>query len=660
MPRHLVIGNGQLLINMDQFLQIRDIYYPYVGQQNHVQGHANRIGVWVDGKFSWLHSSEWEIQPNYDQDTLVTYSTAVHPHLGIKLVFEEGVHQREMLMIRKITIVNLENQSRDVRLFFHQDLNIYETEVGDTAYFCPDTKSVIHYKRYRYFLFNGELDGEGIEQYTTGVKRFQAAEGTWRDAEDGHLHVNPIAQGSVDSTFSLETKLEPHQQKTAYYWMTVGRTKEEVSSIHEYVSEIGTQLTVEKIRMYWNRWVNKSVLPETDLGPNILSLYKRSLLIVRTQTNQNGTIIAANDSDILHYNRDHYSYMWPRDGALIASAMSKAGYHGMVTNFYRCCAELLSKEGYLHHKYNPDGSVGSSWHPYVDRLKKTQLPIQEDETALVLWAFWEHYQSTGDIEFAQSLYKFLVRPGAKFLLQFMDETLDLPLPSYDLWEERFGVFSFTASACYGGLMAAHSFARLFGEDDRAESYYKGAERIKKGIEEHLYDETRSCFLRGLYRNNETGEITKDYTIESSLFGLFAFGVFPANDPRMVRTMEEIEKRLSVKTSIGGVARYVSDYYFQQSQNVEEVPGNPWVICTLWIAKWKISRAQTLKQLRDAKHHIDWVYKQALSSGILPEQVHPYTGKPLSVAPLTWSHATFVDVVKDYLEKYEALSTTKTT
>ncbi|MFP3340433.1 hypothetical protein R0J91_20805, partial [Micrococcus sp. SIMBA_131] len=80
------------------------------------------------------------------------------------------------------------------------------------------------------------------------------------------------------------------------------------------------------------------------------------------------------------------------------------------------------------------------------RLKKTQLPIQEDETALVLWAFWEHYQSTGDIEFAQSLYKFLVRPGAKFLLQFMDETLDLPLPSYDLWEERFGVFSFTASA----------------------------------------------------------------------------------------------------------------------------------------------------------------------------------------------------------------------
>ncbi|MCA0986042.1 glycoside hydrolase family 15 protein [Guptibacillus algicola] len=655
MPRHLVIGNGQLLINMDQFLQIRDIFYPYVGQQNHVQGHANRIGVWVDGKFSWLHSSEWEINPNYDEDTLVTYSTAYHPHLGLKLIFEEGVHQREMLMIRKITIQNLEEKNKEVRLFFHQDLNIYETEVGDTAYYCPDTKSIIHYKRYRYFLFNGEVDGAGIEQYTTGVKRFQAAEGTWRDAEDGHLHVNPIAQGSVDSTFSLETKIAGKAETTAYYWMTVGRTKEEVSNLHAYVSEIGTRLTLEKIRMYWNRWVNKSIIPESDLSPELLSLYKRSLLIVRTQTNQNGTIIAANDSDILHYNRDHYSYMWPRDGALVAASLSKAGYHGMVSNFYRCCAELLSVEGYLHHKYNPDGSVGSSWHPYIDRTGSSQLPIQEDETALVLWAFWEHYQSTGDIEFAQSLYKYLIRPGARFLLDYMDDSLDLPFPSYDLWEERLGVFSFTAAATYGGLMAAHSFATLFGEDDRAESYFAGAEKIKKGIEKHLYDQDRSCFIRGIYTNSETEEITKDYTIESSVFGLFAFGVLPPDDPRMVKTMELIEERLSVKTSVGGIARYVSDYYFQQSQNVEEVPGNPWIICTLWMAKWKIARAKTIEELAKAKVHLEWAQRHSLSSGILPEQVNPYTGKPLSVAPLTWSHSTYVDVVKDYIEKYKALS-----
>ncbi|TLS36310.1 glycoside hydrolase family 15 protein [Pseudalkalibacillus caeni] len=658
MPRHLVVGNGQLLINIDQFLQIRDIYYPYVGQQNHVQGHANRIGVWVDGVFTWLHSGEWRIKPGYHRDTLVTKSEAFHEHLGIKLIIEDGVHQREMLMIRKLTIINLHKKERQVRVFFHQDLNIYENEVGDTAYYWPDHNTVVHYKRYRYFLFNGEFDNTGIVQYTTGVKRFQAAEGTWRDAEDGHLHLNPIAQGSVDSTFSIEGAISPGEKKDAYYWMTIGRTKEEVNSINEYVKEIGTSLTVEKIRMYWSRWVNKSKLPSTDLSSDLIELYKRSLLIVRTQTNQNGTIIAANDSDILQYNRDHYSYMWPRDGALIAAAMSRAGYHGMVANFYRCCAELLTKDGFLHHKYNPDGSVGSSWHPYIGKDGAPQLPIQEDETALVLWAFWEHYKATGDIEFAQSLYRFLVRPSAKFLLSFMDDSLDLPKPSYDLWEERLGIFTFTASAAYGGLMAAYNFARLFGEDDRADIYRKGAERIKKGIETNLFDKELQRFVRGISLKKGSNEITVDYTIESSMFGLFAFGVFEPDDPRVIETMREIEEKLQVKTAVGGIARYYNDYYFQQTQNVEDVPGNPWIICSLWIAKWKIFKAKKVEDLKEAKKIFEWTRTHALPSGILPEQLHPYSGKPLSVAPLTWSHSTYVDVMNDYFEKYTALTSAK--
>ena len=37
------------------------------------------------------------------------------------------------------------------------------------------------------------------------------------------------------------------------------------------------------------------------------------------------------------------------------------------------------------HKYRPDKSLGSSWHPWV-RNGKPELPIQEDETALVIYA----------------------------------------------------------------------------------------------------------------------------------------------------------------------------------------------------------------------------------------------------------------------------------
>ena len=36
--------------------------------------------------------------------------------------------------------------------------------------------------------------------------------------------------------------------------------------------------------------------------------------------------------------------------------------------------------------------------------------------------------------------------------------------------------------------------------------------------------------------------------------------------------------------------------------------------------------------------------------VLAEQVHPYTGGPLSVSPLTWSHATLVSVVGNYVRR----------
>ena len=40
---------------------------------------------------------------------------------------------------------------------------------------------------------------------------------------------------------------------------------------------------------------------------------------------------------------------------------------------------------------------------------------------------------------------------------------------------------------------------------------------------------------------------------------------------------------------------------------------------------------------------------------LAEQVNPYTNEPISVSPLTWSHATVVSTSIKYLEKLEQLA-----
>ncbi|GAA3402562.1 glycoside hydrolase family 15 protein [Paenibacillus hodogayensis] len=647
MPRHYAIGNGTMLINLDRFTRIRDLYYPFVGQLNHVGGYPCRIGLWADGEFRWLNDDGWRWTSGYVPDSLVTRVTAEHDGLGLRLEINDGVHQRDNIYLKRIRVVDRSGRDRNVRLFFTQDFSINETEVGDTAAFYPHNRTVFHYKKNRYFMVNGSAGGNGIDQYAMGVKRFHLAEGTWRDAEDGHLMGNSIAQGSVDSTIGLRLRLPANGSETCHYWLSVGDTLEEANRLDRYVRDNEPGKLLDRVQIYWQRWSNKVERDYADLPDPVVAMFKQSLLIVRTQTDARGAIIAANDTDIMNYNRDHYSYMWPRDGALIAYAMSMAGYHETVVPFYLFCAEAISPEGYLHHKYNPDGTVGSSWHPFIAD-GEPQLPIQEDETALVLFSLWHMYQQSGNIELCQSLYGSLIRRAGKFMRDYIDPQLQLPKPSYDLWEERYGIYTFTASAVYGGLRAAADFCELFGDRDRSERYKDVADSVKAGILQHLWDEESGMFARGLVRQD--GSWVKDMTPESSIYGIFEFGVLPADDPRVASTMRGLRERLTVRTDVGGIARYRNDYYFQRSLDTERIPGNPWIICTLWMAEWEIECARSMDDLAAPRKTLEWVTRHALETGLLSEQLDPFDGSPLSVAPLTWSHATFVLAVVKYVNK----------
>ncbi|TMC60076.1 MAG: glycoside hydrolase family 15 protein [Chloroflexi bacterium] len=210
----------------------------------------------------------------------------------------------------------------------------------------------------------------------------------------------------------------------------------------------------------------------------VVERYKQSLLIIHTQIDHNGAILAANDTDISELARDTYSYMWPRDGALVSSALMHAGHAGAPERFLAFCSRVISPNGYLRHKYNPDGSLASTWHGYV-RDGKPVLPIQEDETALVIWALGEYFDLYRRIEETAPFYRGLVTRPADFLLSYVDQGTGLPLPSYDLWEERWGVHAFTVAAVIAGLRAAGRLSTEFGETERA-ARYRGRGRANAG------------------------------------------------------------------------------------------------------------------------------------------------------------------------------------
>ena len=135
-------------------------------------------------------------------------------------------------------------------------------------------------------------------------------------------------------------------------------------------------------------------------------------------------------------------------------------------------------------------------------------------------------------------------------------------------------------------------------------------------------------------------------------------MYEPTDSRIVKTMTAIKEQLSNKGDTGGVARYTNDYYFQVEHDLSKTPGNPWFICTLWLAQWYIAIATNVDQLKPAKDIIDWVVAHKTEAGMLSEQVDPNSGAPLSVSPLTWSHAEFVVTVDDYVKKIDQLRHTR--
>lgn len=653
MPRDIPVGNDDLLITFDQDYYLRDIYYPCVGKENHTDGHKFRFGVWADGKFAWVNK-EWNLSLEYAHESLLTHVTVFHEALDVNLHCNDMVDYRENIYIKKVLLRNLSNKERELRLFFHHDFHILESATGDTAYYDPDEKAMIHYKGNRYFLMSGiRNNNQGIDQYATGIKEFHGLEGTWKDAEDGKLEGGPISQGSVDSTLSFSVKVPASGEQTVYYWICAGNNYSEVSRLNRMIIGHGVEHFMGRTENYWRAWVNKEKVDFSELPQHVIELYKKSLLILRANTDSTGAIIAGNDSDVQHFARDTYSYMWPRDGALTAYALDRAGYHEVTRRFFDLCLDIISKGkesvgGYFLHKYNPDGSLGSSWHPWVSDNQKI-LPIQEDGTGLVLWSLWFHFDKFRDIEFAASQYENLVIRCGDFLASYRDDNTGLPLPSYDLWEEKWGIHTFTVSAVYAGIKAAENFANLFGNTKRKRMYGRAAEDVKAAMDKYLYSREHKRFLKTIMPAKD-GSFEIDITIDASIYAPFYFGVFEPKDERVLNTMNAIINRLLVKTEVGGIARYEGDSYHRVTENIKDVPGNPWFICTLWLAQWYIAKAESPKELEEAMSILEWVASKALPSGVLGEQIHPYTNQPLSVSPLTWSHAAFVATVLEYQEK----------
>jgi len=95
MGRPVMLGNGALTVGLNEQGLVHDFYYPYVGLDNLTTARSvhHKIGVWIDGEFSWVDDGSWKIGVDFETDALVSSVTMVNDELGIELHAVDFVDQ---------------------------------------------------------------------------------------------------------------------------------------------------------------------------------------------------------------------------------------------------------------------------------------------------------------------------------------------------------------------------------------------------------------------------------------------------------------------------------------------------------------------------------------------------------------------------------------
>ena len=648
MSRPVVLSNGELHVGLNQFGMVHDFYFPYVGLENHSAGQdlRHKIGVWVDGAIHWLDDGDWQISSWTAEGALIGHTRAVNPTIGVMLEFDDTVDTDMSAFMRNVHVVNMTDRERDIRLFMHQAFAIGDSRSNtDTVQYLPDSNAVLHYRGRRAFVIGGRSTETPFDQHSIGLFGIEGHEGTYRDADDGELSCGAVEHGRVDSTLRFKLRVQPFSSRRVHYWIAAGTSIREALYVHKSIEDNGLDTYLHATAMWWHEWLTPVRVASATLPEESRRLFIHSALVVKSHIDKRGAVIASTDTTMLNYSRDAYAYCWPRDAAYALWPLIRLGYVSEPRRFFEFARRGLHQNGYLMHKYQADGALGSSWHPYVHG-ETSAPPIQQDETALTLFMFGQLHDAQQDPKLLAEFYESFVKRMAEFLATYIDEPTGLPRPSYDLWEEQFMTFTYTTAVTFAALQVAANLAEEVGDQSSAVRWRSVAEDMYAGAQKYLYNPERRYFYKGLIRNDS--QIEHNDTIDlSAFFGAFMFGLFSQDSEQLATSYETIRSTfLAEGGSDYGLPRYENDNYHRGDGTGL---GNWWFIASLWLAQY--AGEANDDELRDAI--IRWVEKQADGSSMFAEQMNPMTKQPLSVSPLVWSHAEYLATQLDVIDKGNA-------
>ncbi|MDP6627175.1 MAG: glycoside hydrolase family 15 protein [Methanopyri archaeon] len=392
--------------------------------------------------------------------------------------------------------------------------------------------------------------------------------------------------------------------------------------------QLDMKAVIEQEATHWHDWLGDAKSYTHDV--------RRGLLAMKLLTyEETGAMVAAPTASFpaVPGGEDNWDYRfcWLRDGFLGAEAFDRAGKHKEAGAFYDWAFKLQGKNGHWAHPlYGIDGKAAKEeFSVHALQGPKGEKPIrfgnaakdqlQLDSEGSILDGVLTHYKTSGDKAFLERHYT-----GIKKAANWIEknwhrkengiwEVRDDDNEGGDVWW-RTGKsnWAYGKTMCYAGLQAAAEIADILGKDQQNATRWRStADTVKEDVLQKVWSDDKGAYTQGYERD----------VIDISVLPMVFYGMVDAKDPRMVQTVEVMEKALLKR---GGIARH-------------EDADLPFYLPTLWLARY-YTRAGDIDR---ADELIDTCREASTTLGLMAEHYDGVTGGQWGNFPQLFSHEEMV-------------------
>jgi GH15 family glucan-1,4-alpha-glucosidase len=390
------------------------------------------------------------------------------------------------------------------------------------------------------------------------------------------------------------------------------------------------EIALQETELFWSEWIGNCTY-----DGEWREAVHRSLVTLKglTYSPTGGIVAAATTSlpeDIGGVRNWDYRFCWLRDATMTLTALLRTGF----TDEARAWRDWLLRAiaGSPQNLQIMYGVAGErqlveyelDWLPGYERSRPVRFgnaaarQLQLDVYGEVLDAL--HLSRVAGIAGDKNAWSL-----QRTLMSWLESHWDLP--DEGIWEVRGGRRHFVHSKLMTWVAADRTVQAVerFGLDGPAKQWRALRERIHREVCENGYDSERNTFTQS-YGSPE---------LDAALLMIPQVGFLPADDPRVIGTVEAIQREL---TEDGFVRRYATPG--GEQENVDGLPGDEgaFLACTFWLADalGMIGRRQEAREL------FERLLDLRNDVGLLSEQWDTKRQRLVGNLPQAFSHVPLVN------------------